>query len=1213
MEANEQITRFKEFIDAHYKNKLYELANQGKKSLILDFIELTHFDHELANILLDDPEDTIRSAELSLEQFDLPKNCVLSRIRFRNFPKSQIIRISNVRSEHLGRFLVIEGIVRQASDVRPQVTNAKFECAGCGNNISILQIDTKFKEPSRCTCGWRGKFRLLSKDLIDVQHLKIEEAPESLEGGEQPKRLSVFLKEDLVEPRMEKKTTPGSKINIYGLVKEVPIQLKTGAQSTRYDIMLEANHIEAVQEDFSDILLTPEDEQKILETGKDPLVFEKFAKAIAPSIYGHEKIKQALVLQIMGGVRKKKPDGTTTRGDIHVLLIGDPGSGKSQLLQFMSKAAPKARFISGKGASGAGLTASVVKDDIMKGWSLEAGALVLANKGLCCLHPDTKIIADNKLLSIKELYNKDIEKKSCSKNETVFLHNINCETTSINLENMETFNTKATKIRRKWNKEELLEIKFDSGFKILLTQDHKLVNGSSLEWKEASEFKVGNSVLAPLKLDLKNKELLIIDVLSENWKVGLNYEEKEEIKHVILSRYHNLSEFNKKFSLDKNYLSGGKQLVISKFKEILKDLNLYEKWKVKNLKFIRSKNGESLLINKVTPELCYILGFAFGDGSFGSSKRRSRFSISQSEVHMEFINKINDYSIKVFGKEFNKYKNTRNFKIKNKEFTSTGYLLYHNSNLLCEIMKNIIGDKLENITLLPLDCFKAFIGGIIDSDGCPSDNKSKKMNKEYITQHITIKISNDEQTNLNLILALRRFDIYSKLKRYSKGVLDIEITGRKDVHGLLSSIIGYSLKAEKKKLIYRNNMISSTSDKLPKELISILMKKIFSLNKSMLLKEGIWSIIYNYRYMKIQPSRDQLNKILIKLEDWISAEDKILMNNLLKRDFFIDKIREIKKVDYEGYVYDLFIPETHNFLADGIIVHNCVDELDKIDPEDTAALHSAMEQQIIPISKANVQATLSAETTLLAAANPKLGRFDPYTPIPNQIDLPSTLINRFDLIFPVRDIPNIEKDERIALHVLETSNKEETYKTDISVEFLRKYIAYAKQKIQPKLTKAAINEIKNYYVNLRNPKGMKEDSVKPIPISARQLEGLIRLTEASARLRLDEKATKEDAVRAIELLNDCLMEVGFDKETGQIDMDRITTGITASARGRIIGIKEIINNLDSSGLKMIPFDTLMTEALSKGIAESKVDEALDQLKKSGEIFEPKKGFISKVG
>src|SRR3989338_3966466 len=256
MDINEQITRLKEFIEIHYKNKLYDVVHQGKKSLVLDFNELTHFDHEIADSLLDDPEDTVRAAELALEQFDLPKSSRLSRVKFRNLPETQKIKISEIRSDHLGKLLFVEGIVRQASDVRPQVTNAKFECAGCGNTISILQIDTKFKEPSRCTCGWRGKFRLLKKDLIDVQHLKIEEAPESLEGGEQPKRLSIFLKEDLVEPRMEKRTTPGSRINIYGVVKEVPIQLKTGAQSVRYDLILEANYVESIHEDYTNIILT---------------------------------------------------------------------------------------------------------------------------------------------------------------------------------------------------------------------------------------------------------------------------------------------------------------------------------------------------------------------------------------------------------------------------------------------------------------------------------------------------------------------------------------------------------------------------------------------------------------------------------------------------------------------------------------------------------------------------------------------------------------------------------------------------------------------------------------------------------------------------------------------------------------------------------------------------------------------------------------------
>ena len=205
-----------------------------------------------------------------------------------------------------------------------------------------------------------------------------------------------------------------------------------------------------------------------------------------------------------------------------------------------------------------------------------------------------------------------------------------------------------------------------------------------------------------------------------------------------------------------------------------------------------------------------------------------------------------------------------------------------------------------------------------------------------------------------------------------------------------------------------------------------------------------------------------------------------------------------------------------------------IDELDKMNPEDRDALHEALEQQRISISKANIQATLRAETTVLAAANPKLGRFDPYAPIASQIDLPPTLINRFDLIFPIRDLPNKELDEKIAGHVLNLQQNPEDIKTEISGQLLRKYLSYAKQKIIPQLSNEAIQEIKDFYIDLRNSGQKGEGEIRPIPISARQLEALVRLAEASARSRLSDKVIRQDAKRAIELLKHCLMQVGFD-------------------------------------------------------------------------------------
>jgi replicative DNA helicase Mcm len=290
-----------------------------------------------------------------------------------------------------------------------------------------------------------------------------------------------------------------------------------------------------------------------------------------------------------------------------------------------------------------------------------------------------------------------------------------------------------------------------------------------------------------------------------------------------------------------------------------------------------------------------------------------------------------------------------------------------------------------------------------------------------------------------------------------------------------------------------------------------------------------------------------------------------------------------------------------------------LDEMDKMAEEDTSAMHEAMAQQTVTISKANIQATLTAQTSVLAAANPKLGRFDPYQPIAAQIDLPPALINRFDLIFPVRDIPNKEKDAMIATHVLELQQNPDSKEPAISVELMRKFIAYAKQNVAPKLTPGAIEEIKTFYVNLRNSSTIGDtEAVRPIPISARQLESLVRLAEGSARIRLSTKVTRSDARKAISIMRYCLMQVGFDHETGQIDIDRMSAKISTSHRNKIHTVREILNSFESSGKKSIPMEDIVAEATEKKISESQVEEIIEKLKREGEIYEPRRGFISKI-
>ncbi|HKL23597.1 MAG TPA: minichromosome maintenance protein MCM [Candidatus Nanoarchaeia archaeon] len=377
----EIILEAKTFITS-YKEKLKTSLRDENSVIFIDFMEIAEETPFLSEEIVKNPEETLRSMEVAIEEMGLANNV---RVRLTNLPKSSDVLIRNIRSKHLNELIVLEGIIRQSSDVRPQVVNAKFECPSCGTIISVLQMEKKFREPTRCSCGRRGAFRLLSKEMVDTQRLIIEEAPDMLHGGEQPKRINVFVKEDLVDPKMEERTTPGSRAKVIGILKEVPVPLSTGGMSTKFELAVEVNNITPLEETFEELDITEEDELQIKELAADPNIYEKLRDSVAPSVWGFEEIKGSLLLQLFGGVKKMKPDGQHSRGDLHIMMIGDPGVAKSVILGFMANISPKGRYVVGKSTSGAGLTATVVRDEYLKGWSLEAGAMVLANKGLVCI------------------------------------------------------------------------------------------------------------------------------------------------------------------------------------------------------------------------------------------------------------------------------------------------------------------------------------------------------------------------------------------------------------------------------------------------------------------------------------------------------------------------------------------------------------------------------------------------------------------------------------------------------------------------------------------------------------------------------------------------------------------------------------------------------------------------------------------------------------
>jgi len=391
--------KLKRFFKDYYWNEILQLANEypDQRSLIVDFTDIEKFDRELSKEVLEHPGELIDAAEAALREIDLPveKSFEEAHVRIIKIPNR--ITIRELRSKHLSRFVAIEGMIRKATEVRPRITKAAFQCLRCGHLTIVEQNSFKFEEPfAGCeneTCGKKGPFKILIEDstFIDAQKLQIQESPENLKGGSQPQSLEIDSSDDLTG-----NVTPGDRVIINGILKSIQRTLKDG-KSTFYDLILEANSIERLDRDFDELEITPEDEERILELSRDPGVYEKIVSSIAPSIYGYEDIKEALALQLFSGVVKNLPDGARIRGDIHIMLVGDPGIAKSQLLRYVVKLSPRGVFTSGRSASASGLTAAAVKDDLNDGrWTIEGGALVMADMGIAAVDEMDKMKTEDK-------------------------------------------------------------------------------------------------------------------------------------------------------------------------------------------------------------------------------------------------------------------------------------------------------------------------------------------------------------------------------------------------------------------------------------------------------------------------------------------------------------------------------------------------------------------------------------------------------------------------------------------------------------------------------------------------------------------------------------------------------------------------------------------------------------------------------------------------
>jgi len=394
---DESQERFEEFLRTYkddqgsltYWTRLQQMSINDETSISIDFQDLISFDNVFMALAAENPSkfiDTINNAliaVLRVEDPDYVSGVDISLLKARITNYSEHVPLRAIRAKHIGKLLRVSGIMMRASEVKPLLVQAMFQCRICDERIPQTQEDGRYTEPVRCPlCDKKTPMRLLAQESLfrDWQKVRIQESPDELPPGQMPRSVDIILEGDIVDI-----SRPGDLVKVTGILETTPDFSRRGGRLATFNVFIEANGVEISEKEHEQIEISEEDEKQIRQLAEDPFVHQRIVASIAPSIQGHETIKESIALLLFGGVSKTLADGTKLRGKSNILMIGDPGTGKSQILKFVSGLAVRALYTSGKGSSAAGLTAAVIHDADSGAMTLEAGALVLADQGIACI------------------------------------------------------------------------------------------------------------------------------------------------------------------------------------------------------------------------------------------------------------------------------------------------------------------------------------------------------------------------------------------------------------------------------------------------------------------------------------------------------------------------------------------------------------------------------------------------------------------------------------------------------------------------------------------------------------------------------------------------------------------------------------------------------------------------------------------------------------
>ncbi|NPA22986.1 MAG: hypothetical protein GXO23_01630 [Crenarchaeota archaeon] len=1052
IDLDQAIEKFKNFFTSNdkYIDEINTIIIQRRRSICIDFPDLILYDKELADMLIEHPKEIIYAASEALRQIILEKDPEFAKsiktfhARFRKLAES--IPLRRLRSCYIGKLIMIEGIVTRETPPRHFLRKMVFKCDNCGFEVDVPQYYAVPTQPPRKCIRCGGTLKLVQEkcEYVDWQKIIVQEKPEELPPGQLPRSVEVILTDDLVDM-----VKPGDRVYVVGVLDINAFELKR----TRPPVLssyIEANYVEAQQKEFAEVEITPEDQRIIEELARDSKIRERIIRSIAPSIYGLEDVKEAIACLLFGGVSKVYPDGVRVRGDLHVLLIGDPGTGKSQLLRFVARIAPRAVYTTGKGSSAAGL----------------------------CVGGDSVICTGAGIAPIKHVVDQALSNGKISLDENTNIARTPVQVPIIapssSLTRLEIH--KAVQYYEiKTNR--LLRIRTALGKEIELTPETEVLTYENgiIMWKKARDLRPGDYVVQVRKIP---------DLASQQDTECL----KEELKQLY---------------------------------EVLG--HVYARGHI-------SEDGT----------LCYHARDMEDADNF-ARKVRSLFRVELSITYEEpqYIVHVSDKAVIDKIKQF---------------------LLSTSEDRHIMISPEITRAHRELIA--------AFLRGLFTSLG-------------HVEHDCLLLRTHSKVLAYQIDMLLKHFGIISEIREVHNGddscMYEVRICDAESLK-LFADYVGLDPHVQ---------------------------------NMFLELMRRVRNDLYNDRLLKINE-----DLIATKVEDVVKL-----------------------KVDNET-VYDLTVNDSHAFVANGFIVHNTaavvkdkltgefyleagalvladmgvciIDEIDKMDAKDRVAMHEALEQQTISIAKAGIVATLNARCAVLAAANPAFGRYLPNRTVAENVDLPVTLLSRFDLIFIIRDQPMIEQDKKVAEHVttLHSGELPPEFRDIIPPDLLRKYIAYARKYVKPRWTKEAKDIIMQFYINLR---AKSSDPNSPIAITARQLEALIRLAEAEAKMRLSPLVEREDAERAIMLFERFLKSVGIDVETGKIDIDIIMTGKPRSKQEKFAVLRDIIAKLEeANGGKPVRIDDVIKEAENAGLDRQTVEQLLNLMIKNGDLYMPKHGYIKRV-